>query len=392
MKKQNNYWKDMFIYKNDSSNAINALNAPLEQITISNDKPIDFPLNFADLSFEYYKSITQSKMLELSQDIIQFTNDNNQVYTNVYERIDENLLISLCSFDCYLFVLRYPKNNKIMGLMIATMYDTNLQHKFALTCYLCIHKRLRNKGLCMMLIRKALNVAYEDNIKCSYYLEETPFSDANIKLERWMRPINVTRALKNGYTFEMPNPKNKVKYSNAYSISSLDHDLLYSKIDNDIDLELAFNYIQSTTNLVTNNKKYLMWCPTKQELNDLSKSKSFDILIIKNKKTEVLGLFILHKKQIFIPNTLTNSNVVFICYNNCNTVNLNSMNKCFNVVVWYCKNKLQDIDVLYSFDCGSLNKEVLSSNKAVETGEMYIDFYNFDARSLNKNSFFNLLL
>ena len=141
------YWKDMFVHR--------MLDNPSGNTVVSTDTPVDYEQKYAGLEWECFYPFNQQVCDTIGPNIIRFLNDNNQMYTGIYERVDIGLLQSLTGLNTYVFLLRYPASDKIIGTMMASVFETATNTRFALVSYLCIHKKLRNKSLCMMLIRKA---------------------------------------------------------------------------------------------------------------------------------------------------------------------------------------------------------------------------------------------
>jgi hypothetical protein len=115
---------------------------------------------------------------------------------------------------------------------------------------------------------------------------------------------------------------------------------------------------------------------TKETKNIENKNKEkipFHVVMIVDSTDEIIrGIWILQEKTIYIPETQCYSNVVHVAYETSKDAVL-----CLEAILGYVLNEMQEIDVMYMFQMGTLTREVLEKNKAVETGEMYLDFYNF---------------
>ena len=444
-KNKSRFWKDMFVFR--KSNKIDSNQVGSNQI-VSDEPPIAFPSNTFPsntfpsntfpsntfLSNDPIKSCTIKSYVHARQymnelepllgDIVEFLKKNNRMYTGIYELTDIDTLRNLIeSYDTYLFLLYFHTTNDkpgyLIGIMMASMMTINVpeqnqpinqpinqsnKQKFALTYNLCVHDKVREKGVCMMLIRKGLQEAYANGILCGYYLEQKSISDCSVKVERWMRPINVQSALSHGYKFAMPKKSEKLKTKYAYSINKNPEFKVLRLTCDDIDITHRFlcgckcKNESETGNETENdcdcgcknecknerNNNKLQWCPTVEEWSQIitmNVETPFHIVKVINSKREIQGIWVLQKKTIYIPETQCNSNVVHVAFEISKNQSL-----CLEAILWYVLNKMQSVDVMYMFQMGTLTREVLEKNKAVETGEMYLDFYNFiNKQTLPKN-------
>jgi len=431
-KSQSKYWKDMFV--SQSSNT----EKDEENTIISVETPIDFEKNYDELKLEIYHSVddlskfesetlapkkipsgeiinrVQRKTLfsKIGNELIQFIRNHNQMYTGIYELIDEKLLKSLFRLNIYVFILRYQKTNKIMGCMMTVIFDTTTDFKkddfkspFALTSYLCIHKQLRSKGVCMLIIRKALQTAYIENIYCSYYLEEKAFSTSGLLVKRWMRPINVQSAISKGFKFELPSEREKTKRRLAYRIPILGDNFESITIDEknkDNIIEKSFDFLRSSDR---ETRDKWIWKPTFEEWKGWVTSDTFETIALasrnsSSRKSEIVGLITIQYKQIYVPKTQTTSDIAFIPFHILNTgTNGNSVDivskELLNAAIIRCsersKNKDLNIDMLYAFECGGATCQTLTTSKFVPAGGMYVDFYNFNNFYECKDIFLPLL-
>ncbi len=396
---ESKYWKDMFITRSlhvkSEENAI-----------ISVETPIEFDKHYEELQLEIYHAVDdisnfsgipkkiqsgepviciQRKELysKIGNELTQFIRNHNQMYTGIYELIDEKLLKSLFQLNIYVFILRYPKTSKIMGCMMTLIFESTAELKdkplFALTSYLCVHKQIRNKGICMLLIRKALQTAYIENIYCSYYLEEKPFSTSGILVKRWMRPINVQSALDKGFKFELPSEREKTKRRLAYRIPKLDTNFTSIVIDEKNNLiQQSFDFLKSC--YVDSNK--WSWKPNIKEWKEWVTSKTFETIALISKQQEIVGLITIQYKQIYVPQTQTTSHIAFIPFHILNPLkgfHSDLTKELLNSTIIQCSMELktQKIDMLYIFECGYITSNTLESCKAVPAGDMHVDFYNF---------------
>ena len=375
------YWKDMYI---SGSNAHSSLSGNTETTSIiSTDKPIDFSNQIYEEQLELmiYDPFTSENLKTFGNEIMNFMNEHNVMHNGITERINLQLLESIVSLKSLVFILRYKKNNKIMGFMVDVPLFVNKTGNLrnTLTTYLCVNKQIRSKGVAMMIIRKALIHAHTTGILCSYYLLPNPYSNSAIKLRRWMRPINVEGALSKGFEFE--NHKKKGDRSNKrqkmkYAVLDIPDNVICKQITSSDMLNKTYDWIKKNTE--TNN--YYMWKPS-----DVDQWKcwcdAFDTFFVSYKNT--CGVISIQCKEIFIPDSQSVSNVSFIpfhmsqVYNKTNSKSTNEelhyyMYRC---ALNYANSKKQD--ALFCLETGDLTQEVFEKNNAVLTqGHMYVDFYN----------------
>lgn len=361
------YWKDMFVHR--------TLDNPSGNTLVSTDVPVDYEQQYAGLEWECFYPFNQQVCDTIGPNIIQFLNNNNQMYTGIYERVDIGLLQSLTGLNTYVFLLRYPESDKIIGTMLASVFETATKTRFALVSYLCIHKKLRNKSLCMMLIRKALVLGHKHNIVCSYYLEAVPYSIPAIPVERFMRPIHVQNALKNGFEFVMPPTSNKTATKHAYFIgTALPKPYQFHKITSTDDTKRSFQFVSEV------NERHpgsLNWIPNTQEWANWCNAPSFDTLIV-TKQNNIIGVITVQKKQIYLPETQKTSNVTFIPYHIVTTsATQEDKEEVINAAVIHSKQLKDIVDMMFIFESGDFDKLTIEKNKAVPTGKMFLDFYNY---------------
>lgn len=384
------YWKDMFIVNTETMSEDNDINTQSRGEIISTQEPLSFDKKYNELDIECYHPYTQEDHEIIADDFVQFINKHNKMYTGVHELITTDLLELFIGMETYVSVLRYKKNNNIMGVMIGVVCNTTASKKtkFALTSYLCVHTQLRQQGICMLLIRETLQKAYQHRLFSSYYLQENPFSNCAISLERWMRPINVEDALQKGFEFEIPPKTLKRKRKYMYMIQKmLSTEYTQNVIQTKRDILASFRFIMGTIEAL--ETRYLQWQPTKKEWAVWCKSHVFDTIMLK-KNNSIVGLITVQKKQIFIPQTQCYADVTFIPYHIVNDIhNSNNIKNLLKSAIIYSKSL--NIDMLFAFESGAFTKDMLQISKFIHTGNMYLDFYNYK-NSFKHNHIFTPLL
>lgn len=391
--KKSNYWKDMFIQrKKEHTQDTEDIKDSISREIVSTSEPIDFGEKYSkQLAFECHYPYTQQTHNTVNEMVVDFINKNNQMYTGIYELVTPTLFETFTNIPTYLGIVKYIKTGKIMGVMFAVALNTTVisTTKFALTSYLCVHKKLRGKGICMMLIRKLLKQAHSNRMLCSYYLQEKPFSGCALKVSRWMRPINPSSAIKKGFEFVMPPKKDTIKYKHAYRIpNNLSNGLVFTIVSTNKQLKKSLEFIAQFNN-TSKNKNIFSWKPTKREWKSWCKSETFDTLMIHNDNEQIIGVITVQKKQIYIPETQCTANLTFIPYAICTIGNIHRASDILKAAIIHSKNI--GVDMLFAFESGPFTKQTFQENNAVPTGEMYIDFYNFNNKYNTKDIFIPLL-
>ena len=124
-------------------------------------------------------------------------------------------------------------------------------------------------------------------------------------------------------------------------------------------------------------------------------SKTFDTLILYDSKKCIQGLVTVQKKQIFIPESGCTAEITYIPYHigqmstDLPTKQTSIAFQLLKATVLY--SKVVGADMMFIFENGLFTKNVIEENKAVPTGEMYIDFYNFSNGLHAKDIFVPLL-
>lgn len=399
------YWKDMYISGSNAHtlelNKDKSVEKPIDlginnSLLISVEKPIDFVnQNYEDqLELKIYDPFTQNDLDAYGSEIMSFINEHNVMHNGITERMSISLIQSIISLNALVFILRYKKNNKIMGFMVDIPFFVNKTGNVrnTLTTYLCVNKQIRDKGVAMMIIRKALIHAHSRGILCSYYLLPKPFSKSAIQLKRWMRPINIEGALSRGFEFDThkkkgdrTNNRQKLKYA----VRDLPKDVHCKQICTSEILEKTYKWIRKNTE----NTEYFMWLPS-----DIEQWKNwcsaFDTFFVNYKNAG--GLISIQCKEIFIPDSGCISNISFIPFHMSEKTNDKSLNEdlhsfMYKCAMQYANSKKQD--ALFCLETGNMTQSVMEKNNAVLTqGCMYIDFYNTILDNYNPSNLFVPLL
>ena len=401
--KNSKYWKDMFIHlsklkseEREGEGERREGERREDRIIISDEIPIDFdkPNYEDDLKLEIHSPFTSEMLLSCGNEIVTFMNKHNVMYNGITERISIELLESVVSMKSHVLILRYQKNNNIMGFMSSIPFHMNIpEHTpYTLTTFLCVHKGLRNKGVSMMIIRKALIHAHSKGLLCSYYLLPKPFSESGVSVKRWMRPIDVKKTMSKGFEFETGKKRSdrtNIKTKMKFAVLDLPPNVISKKIEaSDTSfVNKTFEWIKKTSETKAKSNTF-MWQP--QNVEEWGRwciafptffvsCESYEHGKKKNQSTKKNegGLISIQCKEIFIPESQSISNVAYIPFHMSETLSKSSElhNYMYRCALLYAKEMKQE--VLFCMQTGDMTLSILEKNNAVRTtGEMFIDFYN----------------
>lgn len=383
---EGNYWKDMLIHKDSET--------PNRNI-ISEEAPIDFDKKNYETELEWnsYYPFTEKLSQEFGQEIVDFMNNHNVMYNGITERFTQSLVDSLASLKCIVFILRFRKTNKIMAFMAdLPLYANTHESQHNLTTFLCVHKGLRGKGVCMLMIRKALKFAHDRGMLPSYYLVPKTFSKSALPIKRWMRPINYKSALQKGFEFETHkgrSDRTDIKSRMAFAVRKLPDDVICKQIKPKSKLyDKTFNWI---TKFASNdeNKMNFMWKP--QNLERWKRwCDAFPTFFVTCDGTNG-GIISVQCKEILIPDTGAIAKVAFIPFHMAENSSPKLVDYMLKCALNYANE--QEQDVLFCLQVGHLTPDILETNRAVRTtGYMYLDFYNFVFEDLRPNQIYVPLL
>jgi hypothetical protein len=405
------YWKDMFIHHGSpeitGTETGDAALDGTESVMISKKKPIDFPTEYP-FDWEIYHPLTINDVEKFGAELSEFIQENNNMFTGITEIMSVQRLKSFIEMkrDCVLFIARYSKNQKIMGCMMTPLFDQVIYGnnevspnvRTALTTFLCVHKQIRNKGVCMYIIRKALLYAHTINVRCSYYLLPQAFSQSAISLKQWMRPVHIKNAEQHGFSFvsyNKPGDRTNKRNENMYKVKSVPKHFEWKVIETKKEMELTH---QSLTDIIEEKSKngnntywvprlreWKQWCKTFPTIRIIDTSNrnsgATSGATIKDKGGADIGFATVECKEIFIPKTASNGLVGFIPYfiardSHGSPDSAEGANHIvMKAALQYAHQ--QKRDVVLCFETGDLTRECLEENRANPTpGETIIDFYN----------------
>lgn len=367
--KKGKFWKDMYIHHSPN----------VESGIISKAEPIPFNDNSIEnvLTWEYHRPIPET----IQDEFLKFVNRHNNMESRgsgITERMTSERFQSFIEIknDCCLFLARSKENNRIMGCMIVIVcnqvHDSNQSLRFAVTTFLCVHKKLRGHGVNMLLIRNALKLAHSLNVSCSYYLVDNPFSKSAIKLKQWLRPIHLKSAEQHGFSFtkyHKPSDRNTRRTQLAYAIH-LDDNINWAQLSTKKEIQESLPALRKILDSKSNSNS-LTWNPSKKEW--LQWCKAFPTLIV-TIGDDVLGFVSIECKEIFIPKTGNIGLVGFIPY--FITARASCSSSVYQCALQYASQHNRDVVLCYA--TGDLTFSILERNRANSTtGDTYVDFYNY---------------
>lgn len=365
------YWKDMHISKPENPHP--------KKLIISKEEPVPFPENYAtDLKDKTQPMSKLSK--EEKDELIKFINANYQMdQDDNIETIDADLLQRFENVNGQIIITRYTKTGRIMGCMfsVVTPLRANLNGelteiaKHGYTTFMTVHKKLRKKGVCMMLIRGMVKYGYKDlgDVFCGYHLVPSAHTTTPVTVKSWFRPINLKKSRETGFqykTFKTAKDRSDFRDKFYYRIPKLGENVQCVKIKSNCKnfTEIYQKFLEMMS------RKKLHYIPTESDFMEWCKN--FDTHYV-----EICGniaaVFTVRKSEPFIVSTSKLANMaLLILFCSADAESADVAYKCLLKVVDEAK-----YDVLYGYELGDLTLDIAAQYHAGETSSnLYLEFYN----------------
>lgn len=363
------WWKDMYVTneKYATLNEDEMIISKAEPVTFESDSKANIIVNTL---IKTSKPLSEYSLAH-KEEIIKFINRHNchNTFGNI-ETMDSELMGQFEGMNAIVTILRYSKTNRIMGVIFSvslTLTSGKISNDHGYTTYMTVHKKLRDKGVAMMLIRGNIEYGYKNmKVYCGYHLVDHPHTKTSITIESWFRPINLTSARKVGFDFKSyREPKDKSDFRNKfkYRIPSLKPHQHVKKITADT-ARIVYPTFQEIQ-----KKKILFWDPSIEEFCRFIEN--FDMYYVQN-LNNIVAFFALRKSEPFIVSSSSKANlglmVLFTANKNFEKLGfegvLNVAEKCGH-------------DVLYGYEMGDLElNTVKECNGGATSSHLYLEFYN----------------
>lgn len=229
------------------------------------------------------------------------------------------------------------------------------------TSFLTVHQKLRNKGLCMALMREMTKYGHSKEIYCAYSLTSFPLTPKSLEIRSWYRPINLPRSIGLGFSFlNWNNPgefmKNKLLYT-----TKLPRKYVCIKVDKKLEKALEFY------KKITCDKKFLFL----PELEFFKKwSQEFPTFLVSFEKKPI-GIFSFTTIYCRMITGLEGKLLLPLIFNSVPEHSTNLMKCLLNIGAEY------DYDTLYTHCIGDINQGLLKTINAIQTKDKsYFSLYN----------------
>lgn len=380
------YWKNMFIVNPDKSTPLKDSSG--NSIVISKQQPIPYDL-LGSIDIDYNAD---------PNEICEFFNRHNLSTdgTTSVGQIDIITVKLTKKTNTVVIALKYQKTNKIIGVIFASFLSIRVFDgvkceaiPHAHTYNMCVHSKLRKKGMCMALIREVTQFGYKNGMYCGYHIVPSPHTSNFIKVHGWIRVVNRKLAKINGFEFNNnsisaadntnttnPNPNNTTLYmepdSDHYTINE-PSGLIFEKLtSNNSDKyfwmipEIMCTYKFA---FLPDQKTLKMWCST------------YDTYIVVDNKLPV-GVFSINITHPYNSNTkkqTTVANLIWCAGKQPHTLNM---------ALYVSKYKYNNVNVLFGYQMSGITKNTINSvhGESLPTAS-YFELYNnalqFDAEDVS---------
>lgn len=358
---ESKYWSEMYISDNNNDD---------KQLIISKDRPVGFD---TDKNIKLFVGINPENYDEVAS----FYQKYNQMSTGNTTLLPVDDLKRYLSMNNISILMR-SSNGMLIGTIISILLpikcnNTVITH--GCTTFLAVHPGLRKMGLCMAMIRKLIEVGYEQGLYCDYHMVAFPIGDNSIPLNSWYRPIDINRSKELGFLYDgWKDPRNSTKIRLKYN-SKLPPSCSYVLVDNtncNVSLEYYLKIVEKTKFGFYPDKNtwqqwinafptYLIYQQTSNKQNIKNQNK--------NKQNKIVGLVSINTIYCIITQTKETGRIMFpiICDGDMDIVLKVTCS------IAYDKN----YDVVYFHEHGNVTSDCLSRINSIKTTtKLWFSLYN----------------
>jgi hypothetical protein len=353
---ESKYWSEMFIKKIEQD-SVEKLET---DFIISYDAPVKYeskkPMTFKE-------GIDESELEEISE----FYSKHNKMSSGNTTLFPPNEIKRYINMDNRTILMRSVPNNNLIGTIMSLVLpvkcnnnnNNNNNNKIIIhgcTTFLNIHTAIRGNGIAMALIRKLIEVGYEQKQYCSYYMVPFKIGDNSIPINSWYRPLNIKRAESLGFGIPQESKiKSQLKYKNRLLPQ---HNYNNVKKEN---LKLSLDYYLNQIK----DKRFVFY-PTLELWQKWIESFSTYLIYGDN---AIVGLVSINTVHCLINSTQKISKILYpvLCVGDMNIV---------LPVLNYIGFK-ENFDIIYYQEHGDLTSNHLESNHAIKTqNPSWFSLYN----------------
>jgi hypothetical protein len=351
------------------SNIWKSLNAPLtskfDEIELIDPQPVEFKLP-DDIKFNDFD---KAKLL-------QFHKTQNKTLSGNINHFPEILFDNL-ALSCFTTI---TANNEIISFALATIipirvkknYNVKFEHKdwealnagntllFGYTNYLCAHQDYRNIQKGINAVKATLNYGIPRGVLCGYFIGTSPKTSNFIELNNWIRSLNFSACRSAKFLFpdhRKPGDKSELRNELFYKI----------KIDEKYKYDLATSKNLKDFKKLSINYKFVL-APNAEFWNKwISIFKTY--VVIYDGKVVGIGSFLVTETLISQSGKILRvANIVF-CIGD----------PIILKILLDAGTKL-GAGIATGYGLGILTDTVLSDAKTVNSGKMFLEFYNTSIR------------
>jgi hypothetical protein len=347
------------------SNIWKSLNVPLtsnfKSVELINPTPTEFKLpehiKFNDFDPEA---------------LLKFVSENNKTASGNINLFPKELFNNI-SGSCYTTLI---KNDKIVSFALATIipikvskeYDVyfglgdwksiNTQKTllFGYTNYLCAHKEHRDQEKGINAVKATLNYGIPRGVICGYFIGTTPKTSNYLELNNWSLPLNFAYCRTAGFPF--------TNYRRVKDKSELRNELHYKiKIDSKYNIQSAtidhladFQRLSKGYTFVL-SPNIFFWGKMLQMFKTY--------VLVENKKVVSIGSILITETLMTEKNKILKyANIVF-CIGD--PIILKAL---------LLTSEKLGAHVAIGYEIGNLTASVIADSKVINSGKMYLEFYN----------------
>ncbi len=364
------FWKDMFV-KTSCNNKLENNN----NFIISEKEPINRDLS---KKVDIIRGIEDDDGTE----VYRFIKNQNIMQSGNITLLPFNELKKYLSFDGHPLLMRGGSKKSLVGFVISIPFKVRCLYNddekiitHGCTSFLNVHKSLRGHGMCMTLIRELIKWGYEKKIYCGYHTTENKIGSNGVKINSWYRPLHLDKSIKLGFLYPdyddiRSKRKTRLKYDTKIPSSC------------EISRVLESNHIESLEvyKKLVESKKFSFY----PELSFWKRWVQYFPTYIVKKDNQYVGLYTLTSLHCRIQSTQMDGNLAtpLIC--------VGEMPYTLSCLIHTAKER--NYDVLYLYEIGDIDNEVLVNSKALKTNTVqWFNMYNNNI-SLNATDIYVPLL
>lgn len=277
-----------------------------------------------------------------------------------------------------LLITIYVKNNKsIAGCIIGSIEKIKINKLVTNSVnvrFLCVHPKLRTKGLTQVLIKELIKRSIKKGYSIGHFITTRTIPKPFNTFSLYYRPVNVKKILKYKFMyFENPNT------SSPNNISSIESYYKLPKKNNNISFELLKEHQLETTCKLLNEylEKYNYHRIFSQsEFNYIFYGNDFVTSYVYMIENEIVDFISYYKSTIKIINEDDYINIIYVYYYTSNEETIYELLKCMFSVLD------KNVDIIGMYDIME-NNMVLKEHLFINASKYNNYFWNYKCRNIS---------